>query len=168
MQVASSLEYLSGESSSSPLYNMPDYICKNPKLSCTVPHILPMLQFLREDLETKGCNAGYELEARFGLCTTSEFKSGVSKEFWDSTLNRIEEFESWKSISPWAESHDYFYTLPNRTTVRTTVRFREDKAHLEKIHITKRNIKSVTFKKLTNNCYFYGQNGMLVEYGRSF
>lgn len=91
----------------------------------------------------------YEIEARFGTWMGNYFKSHVTKGFTEQVLALFETYTLWQRVTPWEESHDYFYDTAGKQ-IRTSVYFRIDpitqKREMTTEHIKKYSKHCIDFK----------------------
>jgi hypothetical protein len=118
-----------------------------------VDQVSQVVSDLRSRIRSSGTAKQYELEARFGRYTENEtgsgwFRSGVSRQFFDDSLNMAKSFAGWHSTTPPSESHVCYYRLPDTTQVRTVVDFPDDDTVLPRTHTIKSTLNKQTFKFL--------------------
>lgn len=95
---------------------IPDYIKKYPSISRAVADVKDLVDQWHAPSE----NINYELEAKFGVYAEQHFESGVSEQFVEKLYNLINGSPVWKSITPWVESHDFFYKIKDGRTIRSS------------------------------------------------
>lgn len=102
-----------------------------------------------EALRTKE-GALIELETRMGRITTKGFEPGVKKLVFERVLTLIHSSRGWSKVTPWIETHDYFYDGYDNEPVRTTVIFDESMRKIRQRHIRKTKIASIDLKSNDN------------------
>lgn len=127
--------------------SIPRYLAHYPQVYPAAPLTKDIVDSLHMDPDPKGSVGKFELEARFGILSQSQgllqqsrgassfgketFIPGVSKRFMDACLAKMEEYGGWDTVTPWTETHDYYYELPpapedfndRSILVRTTTEF---------------------------------------------
>ena len=91
------------------------YCQQYPALEAPLPKVSRIIdEFLRRDPTE-------ELELRLGSITMGRFTNGVTEDFFDKTLQLVEEFDGFtKQDSSWVQAVDYFYKFKN-LSVRSRV-----------------------------------------------
>lgn len=112
-------------------YTEPYLITAVPRYMHRYPQFIDIIQPVRtivSDWKPGDERGKYELEARFGKWMGQYFQSGVSKQFVEQILSMFDTFGQWESVSPWEETHDYYYKVLSSpdSTVRTTASFVSD------------------------------------------
>ena len=95
---------------------MLNFYCQQyPSLEAPLPRITRLVDdFLRRDPTD-------ELELRLGSIQFGRFTSGVSSDFFERTIQTVEEFDGFsKQDSNWVQAVDYFYNYKNQS-VRSRV-----------------------------------------------
>ena len=88
---------------------MLQFYCEHyPALEGKLPQVSKLIEdFLKRD-------ASEELELRIGSFENGQFKNGVSQEFFEHTIQLVEEFDGFSSHDPnWIQTVDYFYRHKN-------------------------------------------------------
>ncbi len=93
-------------------------------------------------------NGTYELESRFGVLSNEGFVAGVSKRFFESTLDLFEKSNCWDKVIPWKEYVDYFY-VHGGSEIRTSSFSENSKWTVT--HIRKQKCDQRTIRLLADN-----------------
>lgn len=122
-------------------------------LSGAVNFSIPLTRCLEEEMNQKdyGSQFNCELECRFGKICQQEFVAGVSSNFWDQCLKKLESYKGWTKVKGWDMSCVYQYIVPLNNTnqlIRTTVdpvinQNYQSRTHIIKQPIAKRDLKCV-------------------------
>ena len=94
-------------------------------------------------------SAHLELEARLGKCDSEGFCAGVSAEFFEALVHKMDICSAWYSVTPWQEYEDVIFNDVRGLAVRQTVFANRESCNLSISTQQKRHRCKLTFGATT-------------------
>lgn len=138
-----------------PANHIPAYVYQYPPLVDAALLCRDLIVKWEQMQKTVQPNTGQlELELRLGTMDGSGFVPGITAEFAEFLVGKLDSFAGWAQVDDWNVSHDYFYPISNDSSqnIRTTTHFvRDKKTNQAQLHLT--HCAKWSIEKMDFQCY---------------